>query len=140
MPFGISSAPEHFQKRINEILSGLPGVMCLIDDILIHGNTQEEHDKHLQAALECIQLASAILNKEKYEFSKASIKSSIKFLGHIITPEGIFPDPSKTTAVKKHEAAFQCFRTPSIPGHGEPLRKIFTQHSRSHKTIERATE
>ena len=96
MPFGISSAPEHFQKRMNEILSGLPGVVCLIDDVLVYGSTQEEHDKHLQAALERIQSAGATLNKEKCEFGK----TTIKFLGHIITPEGISPDPSKTTAVK----------------------------------------
>ena len=96
MPFGISSAPEHFQKRMNEILSGFPGVVCLIDDVLVYGSTQEEHDKHLQAALECIQSAGATLNKEKCEFGK----TTIKFLGHIITLEGISPDPSKTTAVK----------------------------------------
>jgi len=39
MPFGISSAPEHFQKRMNEILSGLPGVVYLIDDILVYSST-----------------------------------------------------------------------------------------------------
>ena len=96
MPFGISSTPEHFQKRMNEILSGLPGVVCLIDDILIYGSTQEGHNKRLQAAFEHIQSAGATLNKENCEFSKATIK----FLGHIITPEGISPDPSKTTDVK----------------------------------------
>ena len=59
MPFGISSAPEHFQKQMNEILSGLPGVVCLIDDVLVYGSIQEEHDKHLQAVLERIQSAGA---------------------------------------------------------------------------------
>ena len=83
MPFGNSSAPEHFQKQINEILSGLPGVLCLIDDMLIYGSTQEEHNKCLQAAFEHIQSAGATLNKEKCKFSKATIK----FLGHIITPD-----------------------------------------------------
>ena len=39
MPFGISSAPEHFQKRMNEILKDLPGVVCLIDDVLVYGST-----------------------------------------------------------------------------------------------------
>jgi len=96
MPFGISSAPEHFQKRMNEILSGLPGVVCLIDDILVYGSTPAEHDKHLQAVLEQIQSAGATLNKEKCEFGK----TTIKFLGHIIAPEGILPDPQKTVAVK----------------------------------------
>ena len=96
MPFGISSASEHFQKWMNEILSGLPGVAFLIDDILVYGSTHEEHDKYLQATLECIQSAGVTLNKEKCEFDK----TTIKFLGHIITPEGISPNPSKITAVK----------------------------------------
>ena len=43
MPFVISSAPEHFQKRIAAILSGLEGVLCLMDDILIFGKDETEH-------------------------------------------------------------------------------------------------
>ena len=74
IPFGSSSAPEQFQKQMNEILSGLPGIVCLIDYVLIHGSTQEENDKRIQAALERIQSAGATLNKDKYEFSKATIR------------------------------------------------------------------
>jgi hypothetical protein len=45
LPFGISSAPELFQKRMTSILSGLDGVICLIDDVLIYGRTTEEHNE-----------------------------------------------------------------------------------------------
>ena len=58
LPFGISSAPEHFQKRMSTILDGLAGVLCLMDDILIFGKDQKEHDTRLTAALERIQAAS----------------------------------------------------------------------------------
>ena len=44
LPFGISSAPEHFQKRMSKILAGLEGVLCLIDDVLVFGKDQQEHD------------------------------------------------------------------------------------------------
>ena len=47
LPFGISSAPEHFQKRMSEILDGLDGVLCQADDILVHATTQGEHDARL---------------------------------------------------------------------------------------------
>lgn len=47
LPFGISSAPELFQRRMNRILEGLDGVVCLIDDILVFGKDQDEHDKRL---------------------------------------------------------------------------------------------
>ena len=47
MPFGIKTAPEHYQKKMNEILEGLDGQICIIDDILIHGKNQKEHDTSL---------------------------------------------------------------------------------------------
>ena len=50
---------------MNEILSDLPGVVSQIDDVLVYGSTEAEHDKHLQAVLEQIQSAGVTLNKEK---------------------------------------------------------------------------
>lgn len=43
LPFGITSAPAHFQRAMDQILSGLPGVQCYLDDILCTGATDEEH-------------------------------------------------------------------------------------------------
>ena len=45
MPFGISRAPEHFQKRMTQMLSGLDGVLCLMDDVLVFGKDRTEHDE-----------------------------------------------------------------------------------------------
>ena len=42
---------------MSEILEGLEGVVCMVNDILVHGWTQEEHDKQLDAALERIAQA-----------------------------------------------------------------------------------
>ena len=47
LPFGISRTPEHFQKKMCTILDNLPGVLCLMDDILIFGKDQKEHDARL---------------------------------------------------------------------------------------------
>ena len=55
LPFGISSAPEHFQRRMSEALSGLTGVVCMMDDVLIHGPTREEHDERLEKVLQRLQ-------------------------------------------------------------------------------------
>ena len=41
LPFGITSAPEHFQRRMSEVLQDLEGVVCLIDDILIYGKPRK---------------------------------------------------------------------------------------------------
>ena len=62
-----------------------PGIVYLIADILIYGNTQAEHGKHLQSFLERIQSAGVTLNKGKCEFGKITIK----FHSHIIAPEEI---------------------------------------------------
>ncbi|GBM79518.1 Transposon Ty3-G Gag-Pol polyprotein [Araneus ventricosus] len=44
LPFGISSAPEHFQRRMFQMIEGIPGTIRHMDDILIWGSTQAEHD------------------------------------------------------------------------------------------------
>ena len=93
--FGISSAPEHFQKRMSRILEGLEGVLCQMDDVLIWGATQREHDERLRKTLTRLQEAKVTLN-DKCEFSK----SRIKFLGQVIDASGVSADPDKVGAVK----------------------------------------
>ena len=97
MPFGITSAPEHFQRRMSDILSGLSGAVCLIDDILVYGSTQKEHDERLRAVLTRISNAGLTLRKEKCEFNK----TSIKFLGQLVDEEGVKPDPDKVIAIRE---------------------------------------
>ena len=63
--FGLKSAPERFQRRMQTVLEGLEGTICVMDDILIHGKTQEEHDKRLYAILKQLLRANTILNPEK---------------------------------------------------------------------------
>ena len=64
LPFGISSAPEHFQKRMSRILEWLEGVICLVDDVLIFGWTKMEHDDRRGTALQQMQAAGVNLNKK----------------------------------------------------------------------------
>ena len=45
LPFGISSAPEHFQKQMSRILEGLDGFVCQTDDVLVYGSSEEEHEE-----------------------------------------------------------------------------------------------
>ena len=96
LPFGISSAPEIFQRVMSSTLEGLKGVICQLDDVLIHGADQSEHDARVRAALSRVQAAGFTLN-DKCEFSQ----TSIKFLGHIIDSSGVHADPDKTTAISE---------------------------------------
>jgi len=65
LPFGISSAPKLFQKHMTVTVEGLEGVICLMDDILVYGSSQQEHDKRLLATLERLRKCHITLNQEK---------------------------------------------------------------------------
>ena len=71
MPFGISSALEHFQKRMEKILAGLPGVLCHMEKVLIFGKNVQEHNTRLEQVLLQIQTAGPTLNQEKCQFCKS---------------------------------------------------------------------
>ena len=55
LPFRISSVPEHFQRRMSAILEGIDGVLCQMDDILIFGATQSQHDERIHEVLGRLQ-------------------------------------------------------------------------------------
>ena len=95
LPFGITSAPEYFQKRISAILNGQKGTVCLMDDILVHGKNKNEHDQRLKETLQRLEKAGITLNREKCKFSR----NTVKFLGHVIDANGLHPDPDKVKAV-----------------------------------------
>ncbi len=99
LPFGISSAPECFQRRMSNILEGEEGVLCHMDDILIFGRTKEEHDVRLHRVMKKVLAAGITLNKDKCEFNR----ETLHFLGHKIDQAGISADPNKTEAIVRME-------------------------------------
>ena len=96
MPFGIKSAPEHYQRKMSQILEGSESYISIIDVLLIHGKTQEEHDCRLKAVLKRLEEAGATLNAEKCEFSK----KEVKFAGYVLNEEGIKSDREKTESIQ----------------------------------------
>jgi len=75
LPFGITTAPELFQRRMSSVLQGLPGVVCMMDDVLIFGKDQSEHDAHLETVLKCLVSTSVTLSPNKCKFSKPEVNS-----------------------------------------------------------------
>ena len=96
LPFGISSGPEIFQKEVSKILEGL-GVVCLMDDIVVYGTTEEEHDKKLKLTLDKLEKAGISLNKSKCEWKQ----KTVKFLGQQVGEDGIKADEEKVLAIKQ---------------------------------------
>lgn len=96
LPFGISSAPEIFQRTMEEILNGENNVVCYFDDILVHSKDNKDHEKHLESCLQKLDKAGLKLHRDKCEFRK----TEIEFLGHKISGTGITADPKKVEAIK----------------------------------------
>jgi len=95
MPFGLKSAPEEFQRRIDECIEGLNNVHAVYDDIIIYGSDEAEHDTALLALFERCRERQLKLNKKKMKFKL----DEVAYLGHILSSEGVKADPEKTRAV-----------------------------------------
>ena len=96
LPFGICSAPEHFQKRMSRALNGVSGVALQMDDTLVFGEFEEEHDTRVRQALQRLSDNGETLNPDKCIF-KATL---VQFLGHLIDQSGIRPDPAKIQGIQ----------------------------------------
>ena len=95
LPFGITSAPEIFMRKMVQMLEGLDGVFCYMDDILIFGKDQANHDANLEKTLKRLKEAGLKLNQQKCKYRQ----SEVAFLGHIFSKDGVRPDPSKVEAI-----------------------------------------
>jgi len=99
MPFGLCNAPCTFQNAIQTILRNENNKTCLIylDDIIIFANTIEEHNKRLKNIFSKLLAAGIKLSFNKCQFAQ----KRVKFLGHIISKNGIETDPEKTKIIKE---------------------------------------
>lgn len=95
LPFGITSAPEVFQDRMEQLLTGLPGVVVIMDDILIHGADEAEHDERYNKVLEVLTKAGLKLNSSKCLLKK----KKLVYMGNLLSENGLEPDPDKVSAV-----------------------------------------
>lgn len=77
LQFGVSTAVSIFQRFMDTLLAGIPGVQPYLDDILIAGKTIDEHNARLSAVLQRFTEAGLRLQKEKSIFAA----SQVEFLG-----------------------------------------------------------
>ncbi|KAJ8332643.1 hypothetical protein SKAU_G00424320 [Synaphobranchus kaupii] len=119
LPFGIMSAQDEFQRRIDETYEGLSGVAVIADDILVYGRSKEEHDASLRAMLERTRERGIKLKKEK----SIICVPEVSYFGQRLTREGIRPDPNKIKAIKEMEPPRSKAELETILGHGHiPLQ------------------
>ena len=97
LPMGSKVASDIFQRMLDSVYIGLPGVTGIADDMVIFGRNEEEHDRNLILFLETTRKNGRILNKRKLQFKK----EEVSFFGHRWNSTGISPDPKKTESILK---------------------------------------
>ncbi|XP_014675600.1 PREDICTED: uncharacterized protein K02A2.6-like [Priapulus caudatus] len=95
LPFGISSAPEVYHRTIYNMFSDIPGVDTSMDDVIIQGASQEEHDASLKRVLDKAREENLRLNADKCVISV----SELTFIGDVISDKGVKPDSTKIEAI-----------------------------------------
>lgn len=116
MAFGVKSAQDESQRVIDKSYEGLDGLVA----ILVYGSTREEHDSNLRAVLECSRAVGIKLNEEKLEVGV----TSVQYFGHLLTADGLKPDPAKIEAIGDMEPPQNKRELETVLGMANYLAKV----------------
>jgi len=138
MPFDLKNAPATFQRLMNLVLTGIQGFRCLVyfDDIVIYGSSLEDHNKRLKEVLQRLRKTNLKLQPDKCEF----LHKEVIYLKHIISENGISPDPSKLTAIKEFPTPKKVKDIQSFIGLAGYYRKFIENFSRIAKPLTKLTK
>lgn len=100
MPFGLKNAPCTFQRVMDNVLREYLHKFCFVymDDIVVFSKSLHEHMLHLRLIFEKLQAFNLKVQLDKTEF----LRKEVAFLGHVVTPDGVKPNPSKLEAVENY--------------------------------------
>lgn len=99
MTFGLCNAGQTFQRFIHEVLDGLDFVFVYVDDICVASDNLDEHRRHLRLIFERLRKYGMTINLSKCVFGQ----NKVRFLGHMISPEGIAPLPERVQLLRDCE-------------------------------------
>lgn len=99
LPFGLCNAPATFQRLMESVLRGLnfKTALCYIDDIVVYSGTFHQHLVDLREVFDRLREANLKLKISKCKFCA----KQIEYLGHIISADGVLPNPDKIKAVSE---------------------------------------
>ena len=99
MPMGLCNSPATFQRLMQHIFNDTVFQIMLIylDDLIIYSTTIEEHIERLDKVFTRLKEHGLKLKGKKCHF----FKPQVKYLGHIISPEGIATDPEKNRCCER---------------------------------------
>ena len=98
LPFGLTSAPATFQRLMEQVLRGLhwKTVLLYLDDVIVISPDFTSHLQRLEEVLQRLQSAGLKLKPQKCEL----LQTEVRYLGHIVSAEGIATDPEKIEAIE----------------------------------------
>nr|GEY58111.1 DNA/RNA polymerases superfamily protein [Tanacetum cinerariifolium] len=133
MPFGLTNAPTVFMDLMNRVFHEFLDkfVIVFIDDILVFSKSKEEHEDHLRTVLQTLRQEKLYAKFSKCEFWL----SSVEFLGHIVSAEGITMDPAKVEAITKWPRPTSVTETLRHYLYGESC-DVFTDHKSLNLRVE----
>lgn len=97
---GLKSAPGAYQQLMDTLLAGIDGAAAYLDDLIVFGKNEQDHQKNLEAVLIRLEEYGITLKIEKCRF----FQRELKYLGRIVDAQGTRPDPEKVEAVKNMPA------------------------------------
>lgn len=98
MPFGLKNAPATFQRLMDSVLRKHLGVRCFVymDDIIIYSSSLQQHLDDIAKILETLRESNLKVQCDKSNF----LRKEVEFLGHLVTVDGVKPNPGKVEAVR----------------------------------------
>ncbi|KAK3535520.1 hypothetical protein QTP70_016934 [Hemibagrus guttatus] len=127
MPFGLTNTPAVFQALINEVFRDLlgRGVIAYIDDILVYSTSMEDHVRQVREVLARLQRHHLFVKLEKCDFHR----TTVAFLGYVISPRGVEMDTNKVRAVSEWPAPATIKELQWFLGFANFYRRFITSYS-----------
>eukprot|EP00731_Ephydatia_muelleri_P016275 Em0009g699a len=138
MPFGLCNAPATFQRLMERVLGDMKWTDCLVyvDDIIVVGKTFPDHLHHLGNVLSRLRQAGLKLQPAKCKF----FQQQVCFLGHVLLPGGVSPDPSKTDVVAEWPIPTNKKEVQQFLGLANYYRRFIKNFASIAKPLQRLTE
>ena len=137
VPFGLTNGPATYQRYMNDVLFEYLDDFCTayLDDILIYSENELEHEEHVRKVLLRLREAGLQADIRKSEFN---VKRT-KYLGFIISTDGIETDPEKTAVIDQWEPPRSVKGVQSFLGFCNFYRRFIKDYGRTARPLNRLT-